>query len=114
MAQIVAGRCEEARFGQISLRGPQFGGVAARLLHLQLGDQIRVLDTCAKQTLPGTSADGYKMGCTATGGTVSDKCSSKGVLGCCTISISEVCYYKDGGLSEDDCTQAGGTYSPTP
>ena len=71
-------------------------------------------DTCTKQSLPGTSAEGYKMGCTASGGTVSDECSSQGVLGCCTISISEVCSYKDGGLSQDDCTQAGGTYSATP
>lgn len=71
-------------------------------------------DTCTKQTVPASAADQVKGACEMGGGVASDACASKGVVGCCTVSGTEICSYKDGGISEDDCSQTGGTWSTTP
>ena len=48
-------------------------------------------------------------------GAVSDACSPDGVIGCCTVSVSEICAYDaDSAISEEDCKASGGTYSTMP
>ncbi len=70
---------------------------------------------CIKETLPKTAVDTFKSGCTMSNGTVSDDCPADAVVGCCTVSVVETCFYDaESAISEADCKMAGGTYSATP
>ena len=50
--------------------------------------------------------------CTQGGGTPSEHCSSTNLAGCCTVSGTAICYY-NAAITEQVCTQSGGTWSKT-
>jgi hypothetical protein len=67
---------------------------------------------------PASVADEVKAACTQGGGVASDTCPASGLLGCCTIATSKICYYQGGSAdavtAQMQCVQGGGTWSTTP
>jgi hypothetical protein len=73
---------------------------------------------CVVAAEPAVAASAAQMGCTQAGGVASDTCPTSGLLGCCGIASSKICYYQGGSVdaatAQMQCMQGGGTWSTTP
>ncbi|HEX8791439.1 MAG TPA: hypothetical protein VF765_10855 [Polyangiaceae bacterium] len=69
---------------------------------------------CAITSVPSSEVSAFQQSCMSNGGTPGTSCPTTDLVGCCTISSTEICYYGDGGVDQSSCASAGGTWSTTP
>jgi len=69
---------------------------------------------CTIVQVPSSEVSASNQSCTSQGGTPGTSCPTTDLIGCCTLSGAEACYYGDAGGDQAACTSAGGTWSTTP
>ncbi|HTQ45991.1 MAG TPA: hypothetical protein VMI75_24715 [Polyangiaceae bacterium] len=69
------------------------------------------MGTCSLVQVPSSEVSAANQSCTSGGGTPGTSCPTTDLVGCCTISTEEACYYGDAGGDQAGCTSAGGTWS---
>lgn len=75
--------------------------------------------TCGAETFGGSAAVGVARDqCTNGGGTASDTCPADNLLGCCTQSTLQTCYYvgapQTAAEDQTNCAAGHGTWSTSP
>jgi len=57
----------------------------------------------------------YEGICNGNGGVAADSCATANLVGCCTLSSGEQCFYKDAKepITQDNCVKMSGTWSAT-
>lgn len=69
---------------------------------------------CTISSVPSADVSAFQQSCMGNGGTPGTTCPTADLVGCCTISSVEACYYGEAGPGQSGCTMGGGTWSAMP